>query len=171
MFQNILQGILNCSTWFNFVRWSVMVSIFVVSFWFPLWLPGIKKIKTNDQNDLCNARNSRNLPATSPEVDVKVWNTYSTQVNYYIIEIGQNTEKSLGDLRRLAAVKNSQGVNNKCNKLAQKDTTGWARWSTGNWARYWNLTTLTNGISTTKNLSWRMRHTKSSWILRYKRII
>ena len=48
--------------------------------------------------------------------------------NYYIIENGQNTEKSPGDLRRLAVtqksserlsaktdVKNSQGVNNKRN--------------------------------------------------------
>ena len=33
--------------------------------------------------------------------------------NYSIVEIGKNTEKSPGDLRRLAVnVKNSQGVNN-----------------------------------------------------------
>ena len=45
----------------------------------------------------------------------------------------------------------------ECSKLAQKDirqdTTGWARWSTGKWARNLNLTIRTNGICTTQHLS------------------
>ena len=52
------------------------------------------------------------------------WRTSGEYPNYYIIENGQNTEKSPGDLRRFAVthscerpsantdVKNSQGVNN-----------------------------------------------------------
>ena len=49
--------------------------------------------------------------------------------NYYIIENDQNTEKSLGDLRRLAvtqtltannAVKNTQRVNNNNNNTKKK---------------------------------------------------
>ena len=35
----------------------------------------------------------------------------------------------------------------------------------------WNLTIRTNSICATQNLSWRMRHTLFSGILRYKRII
>ena len=40
----------------------------------------------------------------------------------------------------------------------------WARWSTGNCARNWNLTIRTNALSTTQNPSWRMRCKKSSGI-------
>ena len=53
--------------------------------------------------------------------------------NYYIIEIGQNTEKGPGDLRRLAViqtsmkdhqhVKNSQGLNNN------NDDDSWCSWN------------------------------------------
>ena len=47
-------------------------------------------------------------------------------------------------------------------KLVQKsrrlDTTGWARWSTGNCARNLNLTMRKNGICTTQNPSCKMRH-------------
>ena len=35
--------------------------------------------------------------------------------NYNIVEYGQNTEKSPGDLRRLADTKNSKGINNNNN--------------------------------------------------------
>ena len=62
----------------------------------------------------------------------------------------------------------------ECSKLAQKNirlgTTGWARLSTGNCARNWSLTIRTNGICPTQNLSWRMRSTNFSRILRYKQI-
>ena len=36
--------------------------------------------------------------------------------------------------------------------------TGWARWSTGNCARNWNLTIQTNDVCTTQHLSWRVTH-------------
>ena len=49
--------------------------------------------------------------------------------------------------------------------------TGWERWSTGSCARDWNLTIIPNGIHINKNMSWRMRFTKFSGILKYKRII
>ena len=62
----------------------------------------------------------------------------------------------------------------ECNKLAQKEykirLTGWAKWSIGSWARNWSLTIRTKCINTTWHLSWRMRCTNSSGILRYKRI-
>ena len=57
----------------------------------------------------------------------------------------------------------------ECRKLALKEyKTGWTRWFTGNFARNWNLTIQTNGICTTQNLSWRMRRTNSSGVLRKK---
>ena len=37
--------------------------------------------------------------------------------------------------------------------------TGWKRWSTGNYAKNWNLTIQTNDICTTQNLSWWIRCT------------
>ena len=43
----------------------------------------------------------------------------------------------------------------ECSKLAQNElrlgTTGWKRWSSGNCARNWNLTKLTNGIYSKQN--------------------
>ena len=48
------------------------------------------------------------------------------------------------------------------------DMTGLRRWYTGNCARNLNLTILTHGICTTRNLSWRMRCLKCSGISRYK---
>ena len=61
----------------------------------------------------------------------------------------------------------------ECNKLAQKESKtrhDWVgkviHWETCNW----NLTIRTNGICTTKHLSWRMTHTNSYRTLRYKRI-
>ena len=48
--------------------------------------------------------------------------------------------------------------------------TGCGRWSTGNCARCWCLTIRTNGISITKNLSWRMWCTNLPGILRYRRL-
>ena len=50
------------------------------------------------------------------------------------------------------------------------DTSRWARWSTENCVRNWNLTIRTNVISTTHNLYWRMKRTNSSGILIYKLI-
>ena len=42
----------------------------------------------------------------------------------------------------------------ECNKQAQREyTTGWERGSTGNCARYWNLTILPNGINPDQNPS------------------
>ena len=46
--------------------------------------------------------------------------------------------------------------------------TEWERWSTGNWARVWNLTMLTDWKCTKQNPSKRMRRIKPSGILRYK---
>ena len=57
-------------------------------------------------------------------------------------------------------------------KLAQKsirlDTIEWARWSTGNCARNWNLIIRINGIYTNQNPSQKMRRTNSTGILRYQ---
>ena len=50
------------------------------------------------------------------------------------------------------------------------DTIEWARQSTENCARSLNLTIRTNGICTTQNLSYKMRRTNFTGILRYKRI-
>ena len=62
----------------------------------------------------------------------------------------------------------------ECSKLLLKEykirLSQWARWSTGKWARHLNLTIQTNGLCTTKNLSWKMRRSNSSGILRYKQI-
>ena len=62
----------------------------------------------------------------------------------------------------------------KCSKQGQKEyktrhVWGGGRWSTGNCARIWNLTILPNGTCTNQNLSEKMRHTKVSGILRYKK--
>ena len=56
----------------------------------------------------------------------------------------------------------------ECSKLSQKEyktRLGGQRWSTGNRARNWNLTILTNGIRTTQNLSWIIKCTNSTGIL------
>ena len=53
-------------------------------------------------------------------------------------------------------------------KSTRRHTTVWWRWSTGNYARDWNLILLANGTCTNQNPSWRMRHAKFSGILRYK---
>ena len=45
------------------------------------------------------------------------------------------------------------------------DTTGWARWSTGNCARNLNSTIQTNGTCTNQHLSLGMRHINSYGIL------
>ena len=55
-------------------------------------------------------------------------------------------------------------------KSIRLDTTGWARWSTGRYAKNRNLNIRTNGICTTQQLSWRMTHTNSYGTLTYKRI-
>ena len=49
--------------------------------------------------------------------------------------------------------------------------TGWERWSTGNCARNWNFTILTNDICTNQKLSLKMKHMKFSVTLKYKWII
>ena len=50
----------------------------------------------------------------------------------------------------------------ECSKLTQrkykKYTTRWGRWSTGNCAISLKVTIRTNGICTTQNPSWKMRH-------------
>ena len=95
------------------------------------------------------------------------WRPSGDHPNNSIIGNGQNTEKSPGDLRRLAVtqfpVKDHQmslmwEILIKMKMSIRLDTTGWARWSTGNWTRNWNLTILPNGICTSQNPSWRMRH-------------
>ena len=145
-------------------------------------------------NGICTTQNqSRRMRCTNERIGkgtgvlINKKKTSGNHPNYSITEIGKNTEKSSGDSRRLAVTqtpmryhrltqvwKTRKGVTiieiSECCKLAQKKFKIKHNWVgkviTKNYARNWNSTIWTNGIRTTQNISWRMRHPTSSGILR-----